>query len=147
MISRSPAAWPPGAGLPWPRRRIFLPSSMPAGILTVIFGDLPLGRRTSSSTSPPVIAVVKGIVDFGLNVGPASPAAGRALLASGRNGGGTGRRCRPGRRPASTAETVAEELAEVDILGAEPATPPRRGRAPNPSRRGPPAPIVSNELP
>ena len=59
---RSPAVPRPEAGSPLPRSRIFFPSSMPGGILTTIVSVSPDCRWRLNWTSPPLMAVPKGMV-------------------------------------------------------------------------------------
>ena len=123
------------------------------GIFTASFSVLPAGRWTAICTSPPVMAVVKGICISWIRSSP--------FL------GSTGPICGLARRRAELAEkvaqaaghllaeTLAEELAQVDVLGIEAARaapgPPPPAPGDQDQVLGPlriaARPRVSNELP
>ncbi len=134
----SPGVPPRGAGWPWPRTRIFLPSSMPAGIFTSRVSDLPAGRSTVIWTSPPVMAVAKGICSSWAR---SPPRCGRGAGGFAEFAGGAAKLAKEVAHPAGRLlpKTLAEELAQVDVLGAEARWPgPARSRRPGPTS-GPPA--------
>ena len=78
----SPAGAPPSPGSPWPRTRMRLPSSMPAGILMVIVSRLPSARWTETAASPPLIGRGEGDGHFVLEIGAALRPALRAAAAA-----------------------------------------------------------------
>ena len=129
----SPGVPLPAAGSPWPRMRIFLPSSMPAGIFTISVSVLPDGRWTLSCTSPPMIEVLKGISSSWAMSAPRRREAPRSRGGAAEMAEEVAQAARP-----LAAEPLAEELAEIDVLGGEAARSRRgipRRRAPAPTAR------------
>ena len=83
MVTRmSPAGAPPAPGSPWPRTRIRLPSSMPAGILIVMVSRWPSAALDGDGRFAATDRGGKGDGHFMLQIGPAGRVGGPSSAAT-----------------------------------------------------------------